>query len=96
MSFEATKSNLYNTLFLEQVQNKAIRVSDDVPILDNINLHYVNLNVLNFPDIVILHTCLPFFDILNDSGPSNFIIPLLSEQHSYSNRNVSSEQLYTE
>lgn len=34
-----------------------------------------------------------FFDIFNDFGPFNLIIPLLSEQRSYTTRNVFSEQL---
>ena len=61
---------------------------DCVILMDNITPHYVNLGILKFPDIVKLHTCLFFFDLLCDSEPSNFIIPLLSEQHSYTTRNV--------
>ena len=63
-----------------KLQNKAIREDNDVTIMDNFTPHYtyVNLGILKFPDIVKLHTCLFFFDILNDFGPSNFIIPVLS------------------
>ena len=63
-----------------KLQNKAIREVNDVPIMDNFTplYTYVNLGILKFPDIVKLHTCLFFFDILNDFGPSNFIIPVLS------------------
>ena len=39
--------------------------------------HYVNVGILKFPDIVKLHSCLFFFDIFNDFGPSNLTIPLL-------------------
>ena len=77
-----------------KLQNKAIRVINDVPIMENITPHYVNLGILKFPDIVKLHTCLLYFDFLHDHKPSNFVIPLLSEQHSYTTRNVSLQQLY--
>ena len=43
-----------------KLQNKAIRVINDVPIMDNITPHYVNVGVLKFPDIVKLHMCLLF------------------------------------
>ena len=78
-----------------KLQNRAIRIINDVPILDNITPHYVNLSILKFPDIVKLHTCLFLYDHLCDAKPSNFRIPLLSDQHSgYTTRKVSSEQLY--
>ena len=41
-----------------KLQNKAIRVINDVPIMENIIPHYVNLGILKFPDIVKLHPCL--------------------------------------
>ena len=41
-----------------KLQNKAIRVINDVPIVDNITPHYVNLGILKFPDIAKLHTYL--------------------------------------
>ena len=62
--------------------------------MENITPHYVNLGILKFPDIVKLHTCLLYFDFLHDHKPSNFVIPLLSEQHSYTTRNVSSQHVY--
>jgi len=37
-----------------KLQNKAIRIINDVPIRDNITPHYVNLNIVKF------HTCLFF------------------------------------
>ena len=40
-----------------KLKNKAVI---DVLIRDNITPHYVNLNILKFPDIVKLHTCLFF------------------------------------
>lgn len=90
----------YKTLYYSPIsdvvklQNKAIRVINNVPIMENITPHYVNLGILKFPDIVKLYTCLLYFDLLHDHKPSNFVIPLLSEQHSYTTRNVSSQQLY--
>ena len=77
-----------------KLQNKAIRIINDVAIRNNITPHYVNLNILKFPDIVKLHSCLFFYDLLCEAEPSNFMIPHVSEQHSYTARNVSSEQLF--
>ena len=88
-------NNYYSPIYdVVKLQNKAIRVINDVPIMDNITPHYVNLGIMKFPDIVKLRTCLFFFDLLCDPEPSNFIILLLSEQHSYTTRNASSEPLY--
>ena len=91
-------NNYYSPTYdVVKLQNKAIRVIYDVPTMDDITLchpHFVNLGILKFPDIVKLHSRLSFFDIFNDFGPSNLTIPLLSEQHSDTTRNVSSEQLY--
>ena len=85
--------NFYSPIYdVVKLQNKAIRAINDVLIMDNITLLYVNLGILKFPDVVKLHSCLFFFDIFNDFGPSNLIL-LLSEQHSYTTCNVSSKQL---
>ena len=54
-------NNYYSPIYdVVKLQNKAIRVINDVPIMDNITPHYVNLSILKFPDIVKLHTCLYF------------------------------------
>ena len=45
-----------------KLQNKAVRIINVVLIRDNITPHYANLNILKFPDIVKLHTCLFFYD----------------------------------
>ena len=67
--------NFYSPIYdVVKLQNKAIRVINDVLIMDNITLLYVNLGILKFPDVVKLHSCLFFFDIFNDFGPSNLII----------------------
>ena len=70
-----------------KLQNKVIREVNDVPIMDNFTPYYtyVNLGILKFPDIVKLHTCLFFFDILNNFRLSNFIIPFLSVDRTLSN-----------
>jgi len=56
--------------------------------------HYRHLNTLKFPDIVRLYTCLFLYDLLCNAKSSNFITLLLSEQHSYASRIVSSDLLY--
>ena len=67
-------NNYYSPIYdVVKRQNKAIRVINDVPIMDNITPHYVNLSILKFPDIDKIHTCLLFFDLLCDHKPS---IPL--------------------
>ena len=40
--------------------------------------HYVNLNILKFPEIVKLHTCLFCYDLLCKAEPSNVMISHLS------------------
>ena len=54
--------NNYHSPFYDVVklQNKAVRIINDVPIRDSITPHYVNLNILKFRAFVKLHTC-PFF-----------------------------------
>ena len=47
-------NNHYSPIYdVVKLQNKAIRVINDVPIMENITLHYVNLGILKFPDIVV-------------------------------------------
>ena len=60
--------NYYSPIYdVVKLQNKAIRVINDVPIMENITPHYVNLGILKFfLDIVKLHTCLLYFDLLCD------------------------------
>ena len=53
----------------------------------------VDLGLLKLPDIVKLHTCLLFYDILHDSKLSNLHLTFVSEQHNYSTRSVSSQSL---
>ena len=48
---------------------------------------------LKFRDIVKLYTCLIFYEHLSENKPSNFPIPLVSEQHNYFTRGASAQQL---
>jgi len=67
----------------KQVQNKAIRIINNVSLRDHITPHYVNLDLIELPDIVKLHTCQPLYDHLINEKPSNDTLSLVSEQHNY-------------
>ena len=43
-------------------QNKAVRITNDVPLMESITPHYVSLSRLKFPDIAKVNTC----RLLND------------------------------
>ena len=45
-----------------KLQNKAVRVINDVPLMESITPHYTSLGLLKFPDIVKLNTCMLFYD----------------------------------
>ena len=47
-----------------RLQNKAVRIINDVPFMDPITPYYVALRLLKFPDIVKLSTCLLFYENL--------------------------------
>ena len=51
------------------------------------------LNKLTSLPIVKLYTCLIFYEHLSENKPSNFPIPLVSEQHNYFTRGASAQQL---
>ena len=78
---------------LVRLQNKAVRIINDVPLQDHITPHYIDLGLLKLPDIVKLHTCLLFYDILHDVKLSNLHLTFVSELHNYSTRSVSSQSL---
>ena len=44
-------------------QNKAVRITSDVPLMESITPHYVSLSRLKFPDIAKVNTC----RLLNDN-----------------------------
>ena len=50
---------------LVKLQNKAVRIINNVPLHDHITPHYVNLGQIKFRDIVKLYTCQLFYDHLN-------------------------------
>ena len=79
-----------------KLQNKAIRIINDVPLMEPITPHYVVLNLLKHPDIVKLNTCLLFYDYLRDDKTPSFSLTLSSEQHSYNTRGTSFDQLVIE
>ena len=57
---------------------------NDVPVRNNIIPRYSHFNILEFPDIVKLYTCLFLYDHLFDANnPPILYLPLLSEQYRY-------------
>ena len=78
---------------LVRLQNKAIRIINNVPLRDHITPHYVNLGLLKFPDIVKLYTCQLLYDHLIDAKPSKYTLSLVSEQHNYATRSTSLQHL---
>ena len=50
---------------LIRLQNKAVRIMNDVPLRDHITPHYVHLGLLKFRDIVkFMYNCLFLYDCL--------------------------------
>ena len=81
----------YHSLY--DIQNKGVRIINDVPLRDHITPHDVYLGLLKFRDIVKMYTCLFLYDHLCDDKPCNFSISLVSEQHNYFTRSASTQQL---
>ena len=52
-----------------KLQNKAVRVINDVPLMESITPHYTSLGLLKFPDIVKLKTCMLFYDYFHHEKP---------------------------
>ena len=78
---------------LIRLQNKVVTIMNDVPLRDPITPHYVNLSLLKFRDIVKLYTCLFMYEHICDNRRCNFPLSLVSEQHNYSTRSASTQQL---
>ena len=79
---------------LIRLQNKAVRIMNDVPLQDHITPHYVHLGLLKFRDIVkFMYNCLFLYDYVSDNKPCNFPLLLVSEQHDYFTRSASAQQL---
>ena len=81
---------------LVRLQNKVVRIMNDVPLRDHITPHYVSLGLIKLPDIVKLYTCQLFYDHLIDNKPSNLNLSLVSEQHNYATRSASLQHLNPE
>ena len=56
----------------------------------------MNLGLIKLPDIVKLYTCQLFYDHLINKKSSNLNLSLVSEQHNYATRNISSQHLNPE
>ena len=69
-----------------ELQNKAVRIINGVPLMESITPHYVSLSLLKFPDIVKLNTCMLFyyyfhhekFPNIADSLNLSYIITILA------------------
>ena len=90
--------NNYEALLsqLVRLQNKVVRIINNVPLRDHITPHYVNLGLIKLPDIVKLYTCQLFYDHLIDKKSSNLNLSLVSEQHNYTTRSASLQRLNPE
>ena len=88
--------NNYENPILQLIglQNKAIRIINDVSFQDHITAQYVNLGLLKFCGVVKMYTCLFLSDHLCDKKPCNFSRFLVSEQRNYSTRTATSLQLF--
>ena len=81
---------------LVKLQNKVVRVINNVPLRDHITPHYVNLGLIKLPDIVKLNTCQLIYDHCVHKKPSNFTLAsaaTVSEQHKYDTRSASLQHL---
>ena len=74
---------------LSHISHKAIRVINDVPLMESITPHYSSLDFLKFPDIVKLNTCMLFYDYFHHDKFPNLPVSLVSELHNYSTRSAS-------
>ena len=81
---------------LVRLQNKVVRIINNVPLRDHITPHYINLGLIELPDIVKLYACQLFYDDLIDKKPSNHNLSLVSEQHNYATRSASLQHLNRE
>ena len=76
-----------------KLQNKEVRVINDVPLMESITPNYTSLGLLKFPDIVKLNTCMLFYDYFHHEKFPNIPVSLVSELHNYSTRSASSNQV---
>ena len=87
--------NNYEVLLsqLVKLQNKAIRIINNVPIRDHVTPHYVSLGLIKLPDIIKLSTCQLLYSYIVDKKSSNFALSFVSEIHDYAFRSTSSQHL---
>ncbi|CAH3165809.1 unnamed protein product, partial [Porites evermanni] len=91
--FSAYMRRKKSTFRFAQLQNKVVRVINNVPLRDHITPHYANLGLIKLPDIVKLNTCQLIYDHFVDKKPSNFTLASVSEQHNYDTRSASLQHL---
>ena len=77
-----------------KLQNKAVRVINDVTLMEPITPHYLSLHLLKFPDIVKLNTCMLFYDYFHHEKFPNISVSLVSELHNCNTRSASSNQIF--
>ena len=70
--------NNYNASLSQIVkfQNKAVRITNDVPLMKSITPHCVSLSRLKFSDIVKVNTCRLFHDYFQDEKFPNIPVSL--------------------
>ena len=87
--------NNYEVLLsqLVKLQNKAIRIINNVPIRNHVTPHYVSLGLIKLPDIIKLSTCQLFCSNFVDKKSSNFALSFVSEIQCYAIRSTSSQHL---
>ena len=81
-------------LKIVKLQNKAVRVINDVPLMEPRTPHYLSLHILKFPDIVKLNTCMLFYDYFHHEKFPNIPVSLVSELHNYNTRSATSNQIF--
>ena len=76
-----------------RLQNKVIRIINDVPLRDHIIPHYAQLGILKFPDIVKLYTCKFLYEHLCDFKSTNLDLSYVFEQYNYNTRSAELQHL---
>ena len=57
---------------LVKLQNKAIRIINNVPVRDHVTPHYVGFGLIKLPDMIKLSTCQLFYNHIVDKKSSYF------------------------
>ena len=78
---------------LVKLQNKAIRIINNVPTPDHVTPHLVGLGLIRLPDIIKLSMCQLFYDHIVDKKSSYFALSFVSEIHDYATRSTSLQHL---